>query len=280
MNIDLKSFEFSQSSLQDYVDCRRRFYLRYVQQLAWPAIKAEPARENERHMQAGNRFHRMVQQYLSGVSLERLAVMAQADENENVVRWWQSFSEKVPKQLQGERYVEVGLSAPLRNSRLLAVYDLVLVKAGGSITIYDWKTAARRPKSQSLRSRLQTRVYPYLMVRAGADLNQGRAVDPGQVEMVYWFAEPEQEPERIAYSRDWFEEDAAYLEQLIDEILTLPAEGFTLSSDDSVCRFCQYRSLCDRGIEAGTADEWDAEPDYGQRDTLDFNLEQIGEIAF
>ncbi len=34
-------FQFSQSSLQDYVDCPWRFYLRYIRQLAWPAIVAE-----------------------------------------------------------------------------------------------------------------------------------------------------------------------------------------------------------------------------------------------
>ena len=43
-----EGFRFSQSSLQDYVDCRRRFQLRYLQNLAWPALQSEPALENER----------------------------------------------------------------------------------------------------------------------------------------------------------------------------------------------------------------------------------------
>ena len=36
-------FHFSQGSLQDYVDCQRRFQLRYLMKLAWPAVDAEPA---------------------------------------------------------------------------------------------------------------------------------------------------------------------------------------------------------------------------------------------
>jgi hypothetical protein len=40
-------FQFSQGSLQDYVDCRRRFQLRYLDQLAWPAVEAEPLLEHE-----------------------------------------------------------------------------------------------------------------------------------------------------------------------------------------------------------------------------------------
>ena len=38
-------FHFSQGSLQDYVDCPRRFQLRYMMKLAWPAVEAEPAVE-------------------------------------------------------------------------------------------------------------------------------------------------------------------------------------------------------------------------------------------
>lgn len=280
MTNDIISFDFSQSSLQDYVECKRRFLLRYIQRLAWPAIKAEPARENERHMQAGNRFHHLVQQYLSGVPAERLAAMAQADDNEHVARWWQSFSETVPSKLEGERFIEVMLSAPTKKSRLVAVYDLVLVKADGSIIIYDWKTATRRPKSENLRKRLQTRIYPYLMVRAGAGLNHGRSIEPGQVEMVYWFAEPEHEAEVITYSQELFKEDGAYLEELIDELLSLPAAGFTMCSDESICRFCQYRSLCGRGVEAGSIVDWDGDAELTPTDHLDFSLEQIGEIAF
>ena len=43
-------FQFSQRSLQDYVDCRRRFELRYLQNLAWPAVEAEPHLEQEKRL--------------------------------------------------------------------------------------------------------------------------------------------------------------------------------------------------------------------------------------
>jgi hypothetical protein len=46
----------SQSSLQDYNDCPRRFELRYLQQLAYPAIETEPALENEKHQRKANIF--------------------------------------------------------------------------------------------------------------------------------------------------------------------------------------------------------------------------------
>ncbi|MGC1378508.1 MAG: PD-(D/E)XK nuclease family protein, partial [Anaerolineales bacterium] len=55
-------FTFSQSSLQDYVDCARRFQLRYIEHLQWPAVETAPVLENERRQLEGQQFHRMAQQ--------------------------------------------------------------------------------------------------------------------------------------------------------------------------------------------------------------------------
>jgi hypothetical protein len=42
------AFQFSQTSLQDFSDCQRRFQLRYLQEQDWPAPVAEPMAEMER----------------------------------------------------------------------------------------------------------------------------------------------------------------------------------------------------------------------------------------
>ena len=41
------TFQFSQNSLQDYVDCPRRFQLRYLLRQPWPAVESEPLSEYE-----------------------------------------------------------------------------------------------------------------------------------------------------------------------------------------------------------------------------------------
>jgi len=80
-------FQFSQGSLQDYVDCPRRFHLRYVQRLAWPAIDAEPALENERYLQQGAAFHRLAHQHALGIPADRLVVAGSGDDAD-IRRWW------------------------------------------------------------------------------------------------------------------------------------------------------------------------------------------------
>jgi hypothetical protein len=272
----LTHFEFNQSSLQDYTDCRKRFQLRYLQRVAWPAIQAEPAREFERHIQRGDRFHRLVQQYLVGVPEARLARMAEADEDENLQRWWQNFLDSIPAQLVGKRHVEVTLQAPLDSFRLVAKYDLVLLHPEGRAVIYDWKTATHRPSRASLLARLQTRVYPYVLAQAGAALNAGKPLAPEQIEMIYWFAEPGQAAETLAYTPERCQADADYLRTLVEEIRTLPANEFGMSSSEKPCAYCVYRSLCNRGVQAG---EMVGEEEEPMPADINFDLEQIGEIG-
>ena len=112
----------SQSSLQDYMDCARRFQLRYLERLSYPAIESEPTLENEKHQQEGEYFHRLIQQYLIGVPAEQIAKIANTA---NLQRWWENFLNN--KNLLGLEdltgfyiYPEATLSAPLGNFRLLS----------------------------------------------------------------------------------------------------------------------------------------------------------------
>ena len=73
------NFIFNQASLQDAVECRRRFQLRYLLELAWPAPVAEPADEHEAHIRSGEAFHRLIHQHQVGLPAERLTAQAEAE---------------------------------------------------------------------------------------------------------------------------------------------------------------------------------------------------------
>lgn len=269
--------QFSQSSLQDYVDCPWRFYLRYVRRLAWPAIVAEPALEHERHLLQGSEFHHLIHQHELGISAEGLSAVIT---EENLGRWWLNYLERGPGGLPKVHYPEIVLSAPMGRQRLLAKYDLLAVDPGSRSVILDWKTYRQRRGRGWLEERQQTRVYPYLLVRAGAHLNEGRPWKPEQLEMVYWFASLPGDPERFQYGEERCEQDGAYLNSLIQEIEGLSEEQFGRTADEERCRFCPYRSLCQRGVRAG--DFLEAEEDREAEEVgetfLDFD--QIAEIEY
>ena len=265
----------SQSSLQDYNDCPRRFELRYLQRLAYPAIETEPALENEKHQREGEYFHRMVQQYFIGIPENQLTKSANTD---NLDRWWGNFLNATDlrdlKDLGGLR-TEVTLSAPLGSFRLIAKYDLIATD-GKKFYIYDWKTYRKRPKSEFLAIRLQTRVYRALLVQAGAFLNGGKPIAPEQIEMIYWFSDFPNDPAHFPYQADQFKRDWDPLTRYAEEIKS--ASSYPKTEDTNRCLYCPYRSYCNRGVRAG--DGLDAELETEAEELFDINFEQIGEIEF
>ncbi len=266
------NFAFSQSSLQDYRDCPRRFQLRYLEQLSWPAVETEPVLENERRQQEGQLFHRLVQQHRLGLPVEKLTHLAGSPD---LSRWWENYL-KSEFGIDGyAQSIELTLVAPLAGYRLVAKYDLVALKPGEKAIILDWKTYHRRPKDEWMAARLQTAVYPALLVQAGAFLNGGLAIHPEQIEMVYWYADFPAESARFAYTAGRYKRDWETLSALVAEIVH---QGhFPLTEDERKCAYCPYRSYCNRGDKAGRSDEQDVETELAG---LEINFEQIGEIEF
>jgi CRISPR/Cas system-associated exonuclease Cas4 (RecB family) len=270
-------FQFSQGSLQDYVECRRRFQLRHLWNLAWPAEPAEPAEEYEQHVLEGDAFHHMLHQHQLGLPVDA----GLSPESGALAVWWQNYLAQGPRNLPPVRHPEVTLSAEIAGYRLVAKYDLVAVDPGKRAVIVDWKTGRGRPSAAKLAARLQTRVYRYLLVTAGAAVNRGLPFAPEQVAMLYWFAAHPNRPERISYDTPHFEADQRYLTALVQEIEAAGPDDFPKTDDEGRCRFCAYRSLCERGVTAGDIhSDPEAVPEESDVPDDDFAWEQIGEIAF
>jgi len=278
----LEKFSFSQSSLQDYADCPRRFQLRYIEHLSYPANEFDQSIENEKHQLEGQQFHRLVQQALIGIPTKNLSKMANTS---NLSRWWENFLSFSRTDLSGltDLHPEVTLSAPLGKFRLLAKYDLIAFEKD-KVIIFDWKTYRKHPRNEWLFARWQTRVYRALLIAAGKKLNNGKPINPEQCEMVYWFTNFPDEPSIFPYSDVQYKRDWDALLRLINEIIsaldspTSLSTGFPQTDDRNTCTYCPYRSYCDRGVQAGDFDNADAEMET--ESLFDVNFEQIGEIEF
>lgn len=283
----LDDFRFSQSSLQDFSECPRRFELRYLLRLAWPAVQTEPVLEQEQFLRQGAQFHRLVQQHSLGVPAERLEQIVQAAGLET---WWGNFLQvgatlsSLPALGPGElvSHHELSLGAGLAEFRLVARFDR-LDLASGRARIIDWKTSRQRPPRTWLAGRLQTRLYRYLLVKGGAELNGGLPFDPAAVELVYWFAGFPEQPERFTYSAGEYAADETYLLNLLSSIQASGPGSFPLTREARRCAYCVYRSLCDRGVAAGTSqadDPLDVSLDLALIPGFDLDFEQVAEIEF
>ena len=268
-----KGFAFSQSSLQEYTDCPRRFQLRYLEQLHWPAVETEPVLENERRQAEGQAFHRLIQQYLLGLPAEKLTRLANTPDLAN---WWKNFQSSDLGISDYTKYTELTLSCPIGEYRLLAKYDLIAIKPEQKALIFDWKTSVKRLRDEWMASRWQTRVYRSILAKTGSHLNKDHIIEPEQIEMIYWYADFPSEPARFAYDAGQFKRDWSAIEKVVSEIST--STEFPMTEDETTCRFCSYRSYCERGSQAGNLREAKAEL---ESDTpFDVNFEQISEIEF
>lgn len=245
--------------------------MRYIEQLAWPAVDSEPVLENERRKVEGEIFHRLVQQFWLGLPSEKLARMA---ESSNLSDWWESF-EHYDFGLSGfKTYPELNLTMQVGNHRLTAKYDLVAV-GQNKVFIFDWKTYQKRPRDEWMATHYQTKVYRNLMVNAGGFLLEGNeTIHPDLVEMVYWMVNFPNQPVHLPYSTSQAERDWQQLNQLISQIET--EDQFPLTPDEKKCNYCGYRSYCDRGISAATLDD----EDMFQKDMPTLDLDQVPEIEF
>lgn len=270
-------FQFTQSNLQDYLTCPRRFDLRYRQRLQWPAVQTAPVQESERRMKLGSDFHYLAHQHALGMPLPALTALAENDPSPELGAMWRSYLAHRPTELSaaGVRlFPEVTLATVLNGWRLAAKFDLLAAQPDGRVLIVDWKTNLRRPRSDRLRARAQSRVYPLVLAKAGESL-LGQPVPADAITLVYWFTAAPADPEIIPYGAAQLAADESFLADLIARIAA--ADTFPLTDDDRPCRFCAFRSFCERGDVAGPLDEF--EDDFAF-DDFDLDWEQVSEIEF
>ena len=275
-----EGFNFTQSNLKDYIDCPYRFYLKYILGIKWPALQVDDALEFELRGKTGARFHRLVQQYLSGIPDSRLTEIAESDPAPEMSQWWANFLADIPPRLEGQRYVETLLRTPLEGHHLLAKYDLILLRDPSRLSIYDWKTSQKRPRKAWLLEHVQTRLYRFLLTRVSSTLTKEDPIDPKEITMNYWFANHPGAPVELDYSLDDYVNDGDFFKKLISEILDRKQEDFTRTDDLRKCKYCLYRSHCDRGIGAGDLESYETFEVEGDDFELDLDFDAIQEIEF
>jgi len=266
-------FAFSQQNLQDFHDCPRRFYLRYVEHLEWPAIESEPVLDQEQLMELGQTFHTLVQQYLSGIPAD---VIQPNIQDEALNCWWGNFLALDLDLIGKHYYVEEMLSVPLASFRLVAKYDLIIFDDEGNIVIYDWKTSKKAPNRSKLILRIQSMVYPFVAVRASAVQTRSSSVEPERVKMIYWYPEHPHLPVELDYSSASYQRDEAFINDMITTISSMGGrEDFAKTDDLRLCKFCAFRSFCGRGDTPGSSDEDVLSPSSTDEDAFDIDFDSL-----
>ncbi len=244
--------QLSQSKINTWQQCQRKFQLRYVAGQGWP----EPpfAAETTSVMEQGELFHSLAaQSYLLGDSF----VFDPADLEEPVAEWWSRFSIEKPQPKKGQRVrVEATLTANVTAKiKLVGRLDLLMV-GDNRLEIFDWKTG--RPRRESdLRNDWQTRIYLALLYQSRQILDVA-GIEAEALSITYWYPREPQKSVTIRYSEAWHAENWAELLQLAGEIesrLEQPESVWPLTSQLATCGRCPFNAICGREPEAEPEEE-------------------------
>ena len=182
-----ETFSFSQSSLQAFDDCARRFWLAYVQQLPWPAVEAAPVQDHERLMRLGAHFHKLVERAEIGMPMFR----AVADLEDPLAGWFSAYEQHRPAGLPSE-FIEVehvlsipfgedeggeqgsgGAGEQVARYRLAAKYDLIAAERDGRVAIVRLEDDPPPHRSQHAQPPLADHRLPVCFGRGKRDLALG-----------------------------------------------------------------------------------------------------------
>ncbi len=270
-------FSFSANSLQDYLDCPRRFELKYLLNQSWPAEQSEPVLEFESHMQLGSQFHQLVYQYLNGIPQD---VLLQSIPDPELEGWFNNFLAYY-KDLKFERiFPEFPLRLSIHQSPLVAVFDLIGLTKTGELCILDWKTSGKIPRKDILAGGIQSILYPYAALETAPSFLPEMKIEVEKIHMSYLYVhQPQDNLLSFDYSAEAHTGNRKFLEALIDQINSKNRGEFERTSEERRCKFCVYRSLCERGAAAGNLNELEAGDDLQSLlANLDFDAQD--EIAF
>jgi len=260
-----QGLSFSQSSLADLDRCARLFYLRHLRRLDWPAPLTGDDAQWEAAMRRGQLFHLLVQQSWAGIDVE--PTVAALDDSQ-LAHWWRNYRAGAPNSPAGSiSHSEVEIAARLAGHRLIAKCDLVVCERDGRVRIFDWKTGTRPPNATTQRQSWQTVVYRYAVVEGGAGLappeRAGRAIEPAQVELVYWHAGYPDATHTIPYDGGQHEEARQRLRAAVARVEALGwvEEAYGRTERVEECRRCPYRAYCERGRDPDPDLNWDDDQD-------------------
>jgi radical SAM protein with 4Fe4S-binding SPASM domain len=234
------TFYYSQFALSIYQSCQLRFRRRYLDGLYWP----RPADEQIR---MGSDFHLISQRYFAYGHKERY--------DGELGRWLDAFYRFRPFDESLVFLPEQELRLSDGALRMVAKFDLIML-APDRVVIYDWKTDERRLVREYYERTYQTLFYRYMLVKAGSGY-WNRPIAPSDVVMIYWNPRYPSTVVSLPYDERQYRKDGERLGEMIEEIENRDIDRFFATTEERVCRACEYSPICHGTPPVDLEDETD-----------------------
>jgi len=220
----------------------------YVDQISWPRPLNSVNIKQLETISLGREFHQLMQQHFLGIPDEKLL---KSIDGTTLKTWFiDTINSDLCNIALAEKFTEYRLSTYIGDNFVTGIIDLLIIQPDSSIKIIDWKTGLTKPNPQFYISRIQTRLYPFLL--AQSPLIQDaitKKCDFEKIEFIYWFTHFPQSPIINQYNADKFDLDKAYLAELIKTIQTTHVDEMIMTANLKTCRSCHFQVYCGRSSD-------------------------------
>lgn len=233
--------QFSQTQIQDYLFCPRRYFLSHIQKITWPEPVSPSFEKIEESNRQGKAFHLFINRLIQGVSYKEL--ISQVYETD-LNQWLKNFKKYNPLPDNAKIFSEIEISAIFAEILWIGYMDAVAFLPD-KIQIFDWKTSRRVGDPKVLLNSPQTRLYCFLMMQNHQNfLNFSGNISPDQIEMVYWYARFPSDPIHLQYSAELYDKDLVYFKDMAEKLCYDDRANYPQTLQQNNCRFCRFQTFC------------------------------------
>ncbi|MHC1683795.1 MAG: PD-(D/E)XK nuclease family protein [Clostridiaceae bacterium] len=227
---------YSQNSLNTYIQCPFKFFLKYKKSLSWKKDD-DSDKEYFNSLESGLNFHMICERYYSNLPTG-------VGEGSEFYTWLERVKEVVPIE-DGVRYLpEFEIRYNFENFILFSKLDLLKVSSD-KIEIYDWKTENRILTYEKARNRLQTIIYLFI-IGENAKLVYDEEIELDSITMNYYQPNLDAEPIVIRYNQEKHLENKAYIKGILSKINDLDEQ--TMVKNHKHCKICEFNYYCNNDI--------------------------------
>ncbi len=222
-----ETFLYSQSSLDTFLTCNRKFKYQYIDSIRWGEIEEELAEKFKK----GEKFHTLAERYFSGIPTGEEFL-----EEEDLKEYFNNLKDTFLINKDYEYKAEYEIRYRNDNIKLMARYDLIVFKKD-SVEIWDWKTGNKKLQEKYQKEKLQTKIYLYLLKE-----KLGDKVKAENISMNYWQPQYKNDWVTINYSDEMHSRNKKELKELMKDILE--EEKFEMTENKKACQYCDFKKIC------------------------------------
>lgn len=219
---------FTQSSFRDYLTCKYKYKLKYIDNLSWFQD------EFKESFDIGNDFHVIAERYFLNLPNDYI-------DDGDLIEWFSALQSHFPK-VEEEIYLpEYELRYNEMGIKLMARFDLLILKRN-EIVIVDWKTNKNKVEVSKKDEDIQTKVYLFLLANC-LSLFPQVSCSLDSIKMLYWQPNFSDSKVEVFYSFEKHLKYKDYFLKLIDDIDNSKKNDI-FERNKKHCNLCEFNVFC------------------------------------